>query len=114
MATECWDLHRSLLEENGNSNYIQDKLLSYKKGVLKLELDLNICNKKRFDLVKELSTAATQIENGDKKCTELAEKIVQLSSSQVSYKRTITKLTSKITTMELEKLAEWRKKLASL
>ncbi len=114
MATECWDLHRSLLEKNGNSNYIQDKLQSYKKGVLKLELDLNICNKKRFDLVKELSTAATQIENGDKKCTELAEKIVQLSSSQVSYKRTIAKLTSKITTMELEKLAEWRKKLASL
>ena len=41
LATECWNLHRSLLEENSKSTFIKDKLLNYKKGVLKLELDLN-------------------------------------------------------------------------
>ena len=111
LATECWNLHRSLLEENSKSTFIKDKLLNYKKGVLKLELDLNDCNQKRYDLVKELAAASKQIEKGESKCTELSGKIAQLSSFQVTYRRTISKLNSKIGSLELERNEELTKKL---
>ena len=114
LATECWNLHRSLLEENSKSTFIKDKLKNYKKGFLKLELDLNDCNQKRYDLVKELAAASKQIEIGENKCNELSRKIAQLSSFQVTYRRTITNLKSKIGSLELERNEELTRKLVCL
>ena len=98
------------MEENSKSTYINNKLLNYKRGVLKLELDLIDCNQKRYDLVKELAAALKQIEKVDNKCAELSGKIGQLSAFQVTYRRTITKLSSKVASLELEKNAESKKR----
>lgn len=104
MATECWNLHRSLLEENSRSLSINSKLLHYKNLALKLEADLADCNQKRYNLVRTIANLEKQKEDVENNCVELTKKVAHLEGFRSYNKRSIQKLESRIASLEAEKL----------